>query len=302
MDVIDRGILNELLRNCRVTYQALAIKFGISANAIKKRVAKMTESGIIEGYSLTISRKMINATGLLGVLLTDGSQDEEDFVNRIGESPFIIAAASYTGGLYFLLAEHITPQDVVELRSHLQGLPSVEKMEIHTLLEDRGSKMELTKLHRRVLRVLIKNPRMSIVDLAQHTGLTARRVRKLVQEMVDSQAILFSCSYKLGAKTSIPFLLRMSWDEKTADHNKVAAYLMEQFPLQLWEYYNSVLEPTVYCLFSAEEMAEATSIARKIRQEEFVTNVTISISKLHRYFGGLRDRYLAEIIQETESE
>ncbi len=300
MDIIDRGILNDLLRNCRVTYQALATKYGISANAIKKRVAKLTETGIIRGYFLTVSREMLNATGTLGVLLTDGSQDEEALVERIGESPFIIAAASYTGGLYFLLAEHVTPRDLVELRSHLQGLPSVEKVEIHTLLEDRGSKMELTKLHRRVLRVLVTDPRMSIVDLAQHTGLTARRVRKIVQEMVDSRAILFSCSYGLVAKTSIPFLLRMSWDEKATDHVKVASWLMEQFPLQLWEYYNSVMEPTVYCLFSTEDMSAATAIARKIRQEDFVTSVTISISKFHRYFGGLRERYLTEITQGTD--
>jgi hypothetical protein len=88
----------------------------------------------------------------------------------------------------------------------------------------------------------------------------------------------------------------MSWDESKADHNTVANWLLEQFPLTLWEHYNSVLVPIVYCLFSAEDMHEATKIAKAIRQQEFVKNVTISISKLHRYFGGLRDKCLSELI------
>ena len=54
MDRLDKGILMVLDVDCRVSYEYLARKFGVSSNAIKRRVAKMVESGVIEQYDTII--------------------------------------------------------------------------------------------------------------------------------------------------------------------------------------------------------------------------------------------------------
>ncbi|MHA2134716.1 MAG: Lrp/AsnC family transcriptional regulator [Candidatus Thorarchaeota archaeon] len=45
MDRIDRTILSELCNNCRITYESLAKKTKLSANAVKNRVHHLIESG-----------------------------------------------------------------------------------------------------------------------------------------------------------------------------------------------------------------------------------------------------------------
>jgi DNA-binding Lrp family transcriptional regulator len=87
LDAIDKGILIELTNNCRVTYRELAKKFSISYNAIKKRIKKIEKLGIIYQYQVRLSLSMTGANLLFGLLFTDGSQDEEDFVNHIGKLP-----------------------------------------------------------------------------------------------------------------------------------------------------------------------------------------------------------------------
>jgi len=54
MDLLDKRILTNLTRNCRMSYQELGSKIGFTANAAKKRVEKLIEGGTL--YSFTIKQ------------------------------------------------------------------------------------------------------------------------------------------------------------------------------------------------------------------------------------------------------
>lgn len=302
LDLIDKGILGDLLENCRITYEELSRNHGISANAVKKRVQKLEESGVIQRYSIRLSLAMLDAQFLFGLLRTDGSQDEEAFVNKIGESPSIVAAAAYSDGHYALLAEYVNTVELMELGSHLRTLEGVEDVELHTLVTARGTKTELTTNHLKVLYYLRDNPRMSIVDLARESGMTARRVRRLVTELVEGESVIFTANLELGEAGSIPFLARVTWNERIADYNAVIEWLMSRYPDSLWEWYISVSEPAIFCLFTAEDLNEMNSKAREIRQQDFVDRVKVIVASYHDGFGGPRSRRLNEMIQEVVKE
>ncbi|MHA2434199.1 MAG: winged helix-turn-helix transcriptional regulator [Candidatus Thorarchaeota archaeon] len=176
MDLIDKGILSDLTKNCRITYQEMSGKYGISANAIRKRILKLEESGVIYRYGTTLSPAMINADHVFGVLYTDGSHDEREFVERIGQNQHINAASSYTGGIYLLIAEFTSMDELHQVSTYLRSFEGVYKVELHTLVIDKGSQVQLGRLALRVLDHLNENPRMPIVELAEKTGLTARMI------------------------------------------------------------------------------------------------------------------------------
>ena len=281
-----------------MTFQDLSRKFGISANAIRRRVLKLEETGAISGYIIRLSLEMAECDLLFGLIWTDGSKDEIEFVDSIGESRFILAAASYTNGSYALLAEYSSPSELLEVGAYLRSLSGIEHLEIHPLLMAKGAKIEFSGLHLRVLNCLIDDPRMPIIDIAQKTGLTARRVRKLVHEMVNSSAIRFTIGYELG-QDEVPFILRISWDESILKHDKIGSWLEDKFGPLLWEFYISALEPVVFGLFSVENVYEIDSIAREVRSEDYVKTVKTLIGKHHKYFGGLSYDKLYEILQDS---
>jgi Lrp/AsnC family leucine-responsive transcriptional regulator len=299
LDLIDKGILSDLLENCRITYEELSRKHGISSNAVKKRVQKLEESGVIHRYSIRLSLAMLDAQFLFGLIQTDGSQDEETLVNRIGESPSIVAAAAYSDGHYALLAEYVSTVELMELGSHLRTLDGVEEVELHTLVSSRGTKTDLSNQQLMILYHLREDPRMSIVDLARETGMTARRVRRLVTELVEGDSIRFTANLELAEAGSIPFLARVGWNEKKADYRDVLGSLMGKYPDSLWEWYISVSEPVIFCLFTAEDLNEMNSKAREIRQQDFVDRVKVIVSSYHDGFGGPRSRRLDEMIQKV---
>ncbi|MFW9963062.1 MAG: winged helix-turn-helix transcriptional regulator [Candidatus Sifarchaeia archaeon] len=294
---MDKNILTDLQRNCRLSYQELSRKYGISANAIRRRILNMEETGVISGYSIFMSPAMTDTGFLFGLLSTDGSRDEVEMVEEIGSSKYVMAASSYTDGLYALVAEYHGPQELQELGSFLRTLDSVIGAELHTIIGTWGAKMNLTKTHLRILEPLLDDPRLPIVDVAQKTGLTARRVRRLLAEFEENNALRFATLIELGADRSLPFIVRILWNEKTTKYSTITELLETEYPINHRETYISASEPVIYSLLVADNIAQLVEIVRSIRKNEYVTSVKVLISGYHQYFSSYRHEKLIQMVK-----
>jgi DNA-binding Lrp family transcriptional regulator len=300
VDAVDKGILQQLVVNCRTTFRELAKQSGLSANAVKKRVKKMEDAGVITGYRLSLSPAMAGVNVLYGMLATDGSRDETEFVNLLGKNDKIIAAAAYTGGNYALIAEFRDSQDLWDISTYLRSFEFITNIETHQLMVNRGSTIELSKPHISVLKTLVDNPRKSIVDIAEESGLSARRVRKLVNDFVNSGAVNFGTFLELGAADSIPFLMRIYWDEQATNQQTINSWLKETFTVSLWELYISAEEPIIIGLLTGENLTEVDDISQQTRSYKHILTVTVQISKYHNFFSGIRAQMLQKIIEEAD--
>ena len=240
---------------------------------------------------------MTNTEFLFGLLTTDGSRDEIEMVDTIGSSKNVIAAAAYTDGVYAFVAEYHGLQELQEVGAFLRTMDSVENAELHTFLRDWGVKMNLSKTHLRVLEPLLEDPRLPIVDIAQRTGLTARRARRLIRELEEKGVLRFVALLELGAAASLPFIVRILWDEKKATYSTITDWLLTDFAIHHWETYVSASEPVIYSLLLADDLTELTEIVRSIRQNENVTNVTAMVGVYHKYFSSSRREKLVHLIK-----
>ncbi|MDF1538683.1 MAG: AsnC family transcriptional regulator [Candidatus Thorarchaeota archaeon] len=294
MDIIDKGILSDLTDNCRITYEELSRKHGISANAIRKRITRLEETKVISAYTVSLSTAMIGSEFVFAILSTDGSRDEVEFVNEIGSNPWIIAASSYTDGSYLLIGEYTSTDELMAIATHLRSLDSVHHVELHTILQSKGGIAPLGNLHLRVLRCLLEDARMPIIDIANKTGLTARRV---LEEIEASNSVHTSILLELGAASSIPFVIWFTYDQKKIGPRELEAWLEENYDLPLWQVFLSVAEPVAGGLFAVDTLTELDEIVRSIRKNDFIMTAKVSISTHHDYFEGPRSRKLREMIE-----
>jgi DNA-binding Lrp family transcriptional regulator len=259
----------------------------------------LEESGVISGYSIALSPVMTGTDSLFALLATDGSRDEVEMVDAIGSSKNVLAAASYTDGTYALVAEYLGPKELHKLGTFLRTLEGVEKAELHTFIRSWGSKMKLTKTHLRVLEPLLDDPRMPIVDIAQKTGLTARRVRRLIRELEEGEALRFVTLLELGAATSLPFIVRILWDERTATYSTIVDWLLKDYPLQHWESYVSASVPVIHTLLVADDLTHLTETVRSIRRNKHVTSAKVLIGRYHKYFSSYRHEKLIQMVRDA---
>ena len=106
LDPFDLKIIEALQTDARQTNLALAEKIGLSPTPCLRRVRRLEEMGIIQGYKVDIGRSQmgLNLTIFVGVKV-ERHQDEEatNFVQTVTSWPEVIACHLVSGDVDFLL-------------------------------------------------------------------------------------------------------------------------------------------------------------------------------------------------------
>lgn len=322
VDLIDKGIFYALDANCRVSYEALARQFDISANAIKKRVTRLQESGILKRFGIWLSLGMIDAEQAVAFVTVDGKQDDEGMIKRIGDNPMVHRAAFMANGQLILFAEYVRAQGLSELSRFLRGLEHVTGVEIHTLLTEKGNKVELSLLQIKVLRQLRGDARMSIVQLAKNTGLTARTIRRVLNQLggnsgsirafvirddirsenrAPSEPIHFRTQWNLNAGGNISITARILYEENRGDPNAVVSWLREEYPKEHWYSYASALTPIIFSTFVVKNIGEMEQINQGLKRGPMVKQVQTLVMYPTRHFQGLREIQLDKLLTKADS-
>lgn len=98
LDVIDKKILDFLVKNTRMPFTEIAKQMDVSAGTIHVRVKKMEDAGIILGSSLNIDYSKLNYhfTAFIGILLTKSNRTQ-DVLKELVKIPNVIEASVISG-------------------------------------------------------------------------------------------------------------------------------------------------------------------------------------------------------------
>ena len=98
LDVIDKKILDFLVKNTRMPFTEIAKQMDVSAGTIHVRVKKMEDAGIILGSSLNIDYGKLNYhfTAFIGILLTKSNRTQ-DVLRELVTIPNVIEASVISG-------------------------------------------------------------------------------------------------------------------------------------------------------------------------------------------------------------
>ena len=94
MDDTNKDILRLLRKNGRMSFTEIGNQIGISRVAVKKRVEKLEEAGIIRGYKAIIYRKE-NVKMLMEITTVD--DDYEDMFEYLNRSGYVTELYVMTG-------------------------------------------------------------------------------------------------------------------------------------------------------------------------------------------------------------
>ncbi len=300
MDPIDKQILLALDENCRLSYQALAEKLGLTATAIRKRIDRLLETGVIEEFSVVLRPAMMDSDYLIALVHTDGSEDEDQFMDLIGSNLMVIQVGPIVtdrGRLYFIHCEYMGAEGLQNLGAFLRSLESVSEIELHTILTSRGEKFEIKNLHLRVLKLLLEDARMQVSELSELTGLTARRVSRAIQEMLDSNAFWFAVRWNLSLGRSTEFYLKVRYDEQSIKMDEINEWFRNTFPDAYWFSFYSAMEPILFAKFVTEHFRDAEKISRITKNATFSLSVDVLLSYPVKKFPRLGRIRIEEMIQ-----
>ncbi|MFW9920278.1 MAG: winged helix-turn-helix transcriptional regulator [Candidatus Thorarchaeota archaeon] len=294
MDEMDKIILLSLASNARMPYQTIARKLGVSSNAVKKRVDRLVEMGVIVDFIVELSLGMFNGEMKLVLLTTDGSEDEQEFCDMLGENPMIGVVGPGSSSTYMVFATHVGSEGLSELSNFVRSQRNIEEVHFYPILYPKGKKVHFTKSHLRVLGLLSEDARMKVEEISKRTNFAPRTVRRLINEIIESEGVRIGLMWDLNAGDSIGFILRVEWHPERADASKVMQ-LLSNFP----EYYMPIIsatEPVIFATFVVSNVKDIDRIVSRIKSDPSIKNLVTYLGKKSRVYPDLRNYELQELI------
>jgi DNA-binding Lrp family transcriptional regulator len=305
LDSIDMMILRELLRNCRSSYREIARKIGLSPNATRNRVEKILESGVIRRFVVILNSKAAGVGCFLGLIQTDGAEDIQDFVSRIGENPMVTDVGelvSMSGGGYSVGGDHPSIAMLEEYEAFLRDLDEVQNVEFHTqhaINLGQGCTAKFSRVQLKVLKCLIQDARMQVNEISKMTGLASKTIRTALKELMEGGDIRFTVSFGPAVGEMVDIMVRITWDDEMISEDELIKWLRSEYPDEFWGPWTSESEEVLFAIFIVGSNLDSQRIAHQIRAAPFVTSSTLLVSLTLTKFPRYLETKLKEIIEES---
>ncbi|TDC71858.1 Lrp/AsnC family transcriptional regulator [Streptomyces hainanensis] len=121
LDDLDRKIVAALIANARTSFAEIGAAIGLSAPAVKRRVDRMREAGVITGFTATVLPNALGwRTEAYVEVYCDSAAPPRRLAEVVRDYPEIIAAMTVTGGADALL--HIRATDIEHFERVLERI------------------------------------------------------------------------------------------------------------------------------------------------------------------------------------
>ncbi len=137
LDAIDMQILHELSKNSRVSYVDLAKEIGLSRVAVRERIDKLVEQGIIEQFSIVINAEKLGKkiSAFLELDVEPKYWDEVTSTLTANETVAVLYQMTGSCRLHMhILVEDLSVLDQF-LKDHIYSLQGISKVESQILLK-----------------------------------------------------------------------------------------------------------------------------------------------------------------------
>jgi DNA-binding Lrp family transcriptional regulator len=127
-DDIDERILAELAEHARATFAEIGERVNLSAPAVKRRVDRMLDRGVIKGFTTVIDRNVLGwNTEAYVQVFCQGTIAPERLRAAWVDIPEVVSAATVTGTSDAIL--HVLARDMQHLEEALERIRSSAEVE-----------------------------------------------------------------------------------------------------------------------------------------------------------------------------
>lgn len=103
---LDRKVLAELQRNCRLSNQEIAERVGSSASSVWRRIRTMEEAGVIGGFQVAVTAEALGYAEMIMVHVSLSKHSDKGidaFTELVDNAPEVLECYAVTGDHDFLL-------------------------------------------------------------------------------------------------------------------------------------------------------------------------------------------------------
>jgi DNA-binding Lrp family transcriptional regulator len=262
LDGTDLKILNILATNGRLSYRSIGLTIGLTTKSVKSRVDRMLAAKVIERFLTRVNPSVLGYNRICAFALRKNKLTQEllDRINLIGDIQYQFEVMG--GAVGFDIAIKEGTEDKIEL------LLSSLRPALLGQIQSRNRKVsyKLTQTDYFIMKQLIENPRLEIVDIAAATAISPKTVSRRLDKMTRNHVLEFSLLPNPDAmKGFIVFFLDVRVKDRSIQQNvlqRIYEELHEHFTPLSSDMSNQ--EDSIGLLLGSEDAIRIESIRSKI--------------------------------------
>ncbi|MGH9965261.1 MAG: AsnC family transcriptional regulator [Nitrososphaeraceae archaeon] len=188
LDNNDLKILNLLARNGRLSYRNISSTIGLTTKSVKSRVDKMISKKVIERFIAQINPSILGYKTICNFVIRNDMLNR-DLLERISLVGDIHYQFYVMGGVegFIMMVNDGSEQKIELLLKSLQ--PFILGITIQRCDDQKiADKLTITDYH--IIRQLVCNPRMEMLEIGKNISTSSRTVRRRIDKMSDRYHIL----------------------------------------------------------------------------------------------------------------
>src|SRR5690349_18020380 len=125
VDVIDQRIISRLVADARTSYAEIGKAVSLSAPAVKRRVDRLLETGVLKGFTAVVNPEALGwGTEAFVEVHCQGKISPERIRQRLEPFPEVVAAYTVSGSADAIV--HLRAANIHHLEEALERLRSVD--------------------------------------------------------------------------------------------------------------------------------------------------------------------------------
>jgi DNA-binding Lrp family transcriptional regulator len=289
VDSVDIRIIGMLAKDCRIPFDRLGIKVGLSGPALRKRIRALFVKGVIARYTLNFNPFLVGGSPVIVLMRVKQSTRMDSILKSISERSRITSASLLANDHYMIKTTCSSSNEIYMLEREIRAAPNIISYSLYPLQQFLKNSVRITKLQSEALKHLIKNPRMKYKELAGLINGTPKGVKKAIQRLVDNDALRFSIECRL------PMYLVMA---KMQDDSKKLIDLTHKiwsfFP-NIWDISLAPLDKVLFISFLVTSFEQIGLIHRSIRRIPLLQPIEMTLCLEIEYFDNDRVYVLEEL-------
>lgn len=290
MDRLDYAIIKHLYANCRIPYETLGRMLNTTPATVKNRIRKLRNTGKLGRFFIRLSCSAYAGQEIMNVIKTDGTEDRQNFIERIGSSSFIEYVNPCSGDIYLAQAVCRNIDEYALLHSFFNGFTEITSIDIHLTNHTKQNHYCLTKTQSQIITHLLDDPRRKSTVIAESINMSSKFIRKTIRRLRELNFIEFTVECFLSS-----LLALIRYDNSIFNPMEVKRELEEEFH-SIWEFNQSSNESLMYVSFFSEYIDDMYSIQRDLKKGRYEILEIIVVEPRH-YFSSLRNEELQRLIE-----
>lgn len=264
MDATDFRLLVALHEDARASYRSLGRRVSLSAPAVRDRLRHLESKGVIDGFWLTPDPEVIGRQDL--IVIFQGEYAHADAVTALGAPEVAWVALKVDGGLTIQMWPLDREGSLRRLIRLLGREPTGQT------LADPTPHAPLGRIDWRIMETLVDDPRLSLGEVCDRTGLSPKTVRKHIHSMLREQAVYITP--KLGSFGDVGEIIFPLLVYGKVRVSEVRRTMGDAFLINSGD-----VPPTKYFLCRAPDMGEVTSRVRAVQRLPGVESAIVTINR-----------------------